>query len=406
MANLLLEQGSAELPIGSIISAAGPPDSNWHLCDGSILEKSNYPSYVANCEDLHPGRWSHFEGYDIGNPNAYIRYGISNINDYVVIVGVNNLVNYSDDGGLTWSTSTLNSANTHYTVANDGSTFVAAEYSAAYMEYSTDYGASWTRVACAGSTAWKWVVWNGTYFIVMKSTSGNVTISRSTDGTSWTAIDLTSTSQIPSATPYGLAVDASGNLLTYVYISGTGYRFYKSTNDGVTWSTDSEAENVLTDVIEDEQLYFFSYCNGRWYAFPYNNYWNWFVVSDDGLTGWKMVDFPKTKTNSDISVFQLLELNSEVVFILGSTSYECAIMISSDGLHDWIRHVNPYYTSGTLGNTVASNGDWMIVLNYTSYMRDIVGRCVYINYDDTTYFQLPAMNQVTEPGNYKYIKLA
>ena len=165
MANLLL-QLSSEFPVGSIINAVGPPDSNWHLCDGSILAKSSYPTYVNNCDNLHPMRWSDFSFINTGsNPSLYMRQAISNIGNYVVMVGTNNLVNYSDDGGLTWSTTTLNSTNPHYSIANNGSTFVVVEGSAAYAEYSTDYGASWTRVSCSGSTTWKNVLWNGVPFL-------------------------------------------------------------------------------------------------------------------------------------------------------------------------------------------------------------------------------------------------
>ena len=274
--------------IGQVIQASGPPNSCWLPCAGQVLLKADYPEYVSKCSDLHPLRWSFFRGIPISNPSSYSPYAISNIGDYVVIVGANNLVHYSADGGLTWNTSTLNSTNAHYDITNNGSRFVVSEYGAAYAEYSDDYGATWTRVSCPGATSWRYVAWNGTYFLAIALSSLS-TVARSTDGITWSSVSTGVSYSLGGA----LKVDNSGTFLTNLNYYGSGFDkyFFATSTDGQNWSI--ETLSPFLDYTYDNTYWnFYKFFKNKWYAFcGAGNYNNWFATSSDGLTSWKHYPF-------------------------------------------------------------------------------------------------------------------
>lgn len=372
--------------VGQIIDAFGPPDASWLLCNGAILVQADYPAYVRECGDLHPFRWSCFSFKDIDNSSQYTRRAIISIGDYVVIVGDNNLVNYSSDGGDSWDTSTLNSTNVHYDLATDGTIIVATEYSAEYAEYSDDYGESWTRVSCPGSTSWRFIAYNGTYFLVAHygSVSPHPLVCRSSDGINWTQITLSS---LPAGAVRALEVDDSGNFL--MYLNGAdGYEIYTS-SDGETWSSPS-IPLYLSYEEEGDLFTFFKYLKSNWYIF--SSYKPQFILtSANGLENYKYYPF------NGPALIDAKVINDEIIFCSTSNFY-----ISSNGIDNAQMRLIPY---GSYSAMATDESDWIILVGNVTGYKHLITKVEFSSYDSSTYFQLPLFSFDKVSGKHKYIKV-
>jgi hypothetical protein len=162
-----------------------------------------------------------------------------------VAVGAGTKAAYSTDGS-TWTQSSTTLTNLFWTdVAYGAGKFVAVAQTnlglaTTTYAYSSD-GSTWTESTLPIGGAWTAIIWDGNEFIALSTTGG---VARSSNGTSWTAIDTTM---------------SSVNDLTY----GNGYyvacrdsaTIYYST-DAVTWTAkDSGAGTAVNFSVK--------YGNGR-----------------------------------------------------------------------------------------------------------------------------------------------
>ena len=96
-------------------------------------------------------------------------------------------------------------------------------------------GSDWTKVTNddQGNDLEKlWVVeWGNDVWIGAGITGGSAEVYRSTDGASWTRIDLSGVSGIGSTQIYGVASDGAGN-----WMFGQGAKIFASVNNGSAWA--------------------------------------------------------------------------------------------------------------------------------------------------------------------------
>jgi len=403
MADLLNVQ-SNEFPIGFMLDAVGPPNSNWLKCDGSILSQSNYPDYVAAPDvELHPKIWGtnswEYITVDANNTN-YIR-AISNIGDYIVIIGAGNWVWHSDDGGETWSTNTnLPSSGTWYCLANNGSRFVAVQFASSIAAYSDNYGATWTQVNLPTSANWRWMTYDGSAFLVFHyDDTGNYLYS--TSGTSFTSYS------IPYSGEEVYTLGSSGSytvILTADQASGAydGLYFY-TTSDGINWSSRSDKfEGQLYDVSQSWPDVI-RYLDGKWFGlYSYTGCHRYWINEDaNPITqeNWIPHYYPPAFIEGG-SFGPLDMIHTGEHFIMFNSSGN-GILISKDG-YNWQN-----FPIDIGGQTAACHNtdDWVVFFTYYNERRGIY-RSTGTPYDRSTHFQLPHFSGQPISGMYKYIRVA
>lgn len=400
MADLLNVQ-SNEFPIGFMVDAVGPPDSNWLKCDGSVLLQSNYPDYVNAADvDLHPKIWGQnsWEFIPVDNSNtSYIR-AISNIGDYIVVVGVGNWVWTSNDGGETWSTNTnLPASGTWYCLANNGSRFLAVQYNSNVAAYSDNYGATWTQVNLPVSATWQYITWNGTAFLLFHySSSGSYLYS--TNGTSWT------TYSIPYTNESIYSLDSSGSyttIFTFHDSVNDGLYFY-TTSDGINWSSQSDIwQGQLYDV---SQAYIDSmkYLDGKWFGlYSYTGCYRYWINEDANPVtqeNWIPHYYPPAFIErGSFGAIDIIHTGNHFIMFNSSGN---STLVSKDG-YSW--HNFPIIISGATG-ACNNTDDWVVFYTYYNERRGIF-RSTGTSYDRSTYFQLPHYSGQPVAGMYKYIKV-
>lgn len=395
MANRLEIIGST-IPVGTIITAVGPPDSTWKLCDGSVLVQATYPEYVAVANDLHPYRWTSWKKYTLTNPSGYDRKAISNMGDLVVVVGVNNLVNRSADGGETWgSNNNLPTASGTWVIENNGTRFVALQQGSTIGAYSTD-GTTWTQTTAGSSSATWRIFYNGTYFLGMHYASSPDSFIYSSDGITWS----TKSGKPWGASAYTLACGTDG---TDFLVWASDFKLYES-SDGSSWTAGTDEVYFGT---EDDPYYGDSliYFNGRW-IFIYHDssdyhhyYWN----EGDPLDpdDWHFEIMP-IKVMADAYAYGASYeswTTKTVNELIASVGY-ANLMLTTDGI-SWQSRDGSFYQARAM---TAKEDDFLLAVSY--YGDTYIDRAIYTTYVDTTHFQIPDFTVAEFPGMYKYIKMS
>jgi hypothetical protein len=397
MANLLEVQGSV-IPIGTIIQAVGPPDSTWLKCNGSILAKSSYPGYVANAGDLHPLMWKNWKFIDVDQSvTGTAKYAISRMGDTIVCVGIGSTVWISTDGGATWSTNTGLSAGTHYCLANNGTYFVTARYGSTEAYYSSD-GATWNSATLPATRNWRYLTYANGYFVLMHNTSQSPTYyAYSSNGTSW------SEGTAPFSNGYPVLNSDGSKHILFAYSSGTYYKIHTSTN-GSTWSSGT------LDFFHGEPDYNDSYPNGIYYVNgeyymtwgSYEDYWYLKYEGSDikSPNDWYRYNLQPAHNVTYFKINCMVGTGNHIIVPNGYSTKDGILVGPSMENLNFYRNAMP----GVIG-IVNDGEDYAVILPITNGYKSI-GRCTGVEYDTSTYFQLPLETLPDIDRIYSYIKVA
>lgn len=405
MADLLNIQ-SNEFPIGSIIDCVGPPNDNWLKCDGSVLLQSSYPDYVNLPDiDLHPTIWGSgsWEFVSVDSANTNYNYAISNIGNYIVVIGSGNRVWTSNDGGSTWSTNTnLPASGTWYCLANNGSRFVAVQYNSNVAAYSDNYGATWTSVTLPSTKTWMFITYDGSGFLVFNysSTASNKYL-YSSNGSSFTEYSVPYTDNESVA-----SVGQSGSY-TVIFVDNSseydGLYFYSS-SDGINWSSRSDKwQGQLYDVSQAymNEIYYF---NNKWFGiYNYTGCYRYWINEDSNpitQENWIPNYFPPMfRSNGSYSPAHMV-YTGEHYLLFNSGAGDDGIMTSKDGLNWQFLPSKHREVRGSVNN----GANWVVCLPY-SIERTGVFRSTGTFYNKSTHFQLPHFTGLQAAGMYKYIRV-
>lgn len=234
--------------------------------------------------------------------------------------------------GLTVSTGTK--------LAHNGEFFLATNTNKVYKSYDAITWNSGTTITGGNIRD---ISWNGTYFLVVKETSGfNYTINYSTDGISWsgstTAGGLYTYNSIASNTTYDVAVSNQN--------TGNQVCIWRSSNKGVNWSNNSTG--LLSQGVTAIEANGKFYISGTLSSVPKSYY------STDGIS-W-------TDLGTSISNSQLkgVAYNGNIYvaggFPSGTTDNHMAT--STDGIN-WTQYSTTFRSAGK----IIWNGDYFFMLN-------------------------------------------
>lgn len=405
---LLSKKTNTELPIGSIILGANNLDPyKWHKCDGSILLKSDYTEYVSSdVVTLHPDKWSNWDCINIYNPNLDTRLAADSIGDNIVIVGEGSLVNTSDDGGLTWTyNNSLNSDGWHYQIANNGSRFVTVKYNSNIAYYSNDFGITWTSTTLPVTSTWRYVCYNGSKFLISKyNTAMNSSTDRfllSVDGINWT-----NTGALPAGAPidYYYVGVANGK---FIAVLRDSQRIYSST-DGSTWFG-GDPHNFKFKEFDDATASYVCYFRNKYYLF-FDEQRPYCLVSDDAIS-WDYYLIKNINRYNYEWVINHAEVNDDIILFCNYPftidTYDMVISYG-DAPNVWQNVPGPFslrFNAITYRNNNLNS--WIVFCSNAYYCDDCIYRATYINrYDPDIYFQLPVYAHALDyPGMYYYIKV-
>lgn len=401
MANLIEVQSS--IPIGTIIQSVGAPDGTWFKCNGDILAQSDYPAYVANCDELHPLIWKDWGPIDVDQSQVdYIRYDIDRIGDILVAVGSSSGTPawVSSDGGETWSTTTDLPSSTMQCIGNNGTQFITTGYNIAYAYLSSD-GVNWTSVALPSSDSWTMISGIGNLIIIASSDWGATAYVYSTDGgASWNA----------GTFPFNGYCDVLYNDGTqFILFASDGYEWcdiYTST-DAINWTVGTD--DFYHNIMEMSGTTFDSghYIDGVHYVFGSSSTDKWFLKFDSNWgnilnpVNWEYNLMPAAD-NVDYWQTKQLVYTGEHFIIPNRYNYAGGILVGQS-MNDLTYHHTPF---GGVQCIINSGDDYAVLV---PYLQMSGWRCAYrsigTSYDRTTHFQLPLHRLSDESRIYSYIKL-
>ena len=142
--------------------------------------------------------------------------------NFVAVASGSQIYSYSEDAGVTWSSSTLPSSINWKAIINGQNKFVAIADSSNIVAYSTD-AITWASSTLPVSQAWADIAYGNDKFVAMAISSTNAAIS--TDGITWAAMSI----------PNGVtSINSFNDTITVTRSSSSGNIYY-STN-GITWN--------------------------------------------------------------------------------------------------------------------------------------------------------------------------
>ena len=399
MANLMEVAGSV-IPIGTIIESVGPPDSTWLKCNGQILAQANYTGYVAEVDDLHPQKWHNWTWIDIdqGQTNQ-IKNGLDRMGSTVICVGVGNEIWRSTDDGDTWSIISGPSTSSHYCVVNNGTYFVSPAYGTSNVYYSSD-GSTWNLAAIGASGNWRYMIHNNGKFIVFNNSySTSPTYCYSSDGVTW----YSNTAPHANLYCYALAGDGTTTLM-YATDNDQNHLLF-STSDGVNWTSGTKTFSSASPDSSGDYVSGLYYLGGKWImGWASQRYMHVFegsnILDPDDWTPYVM------PTQSMVTDFTFAAQRGMIYtgehFIAGN-SYT-----SDDGFMIGKDIFNLHYVRSCMSGIkeIISDGDNYAICLSVMYNNYAIGKSYGVDYDDTTYFQLPHAILNNSSGLYNYIKMS
>lgn len=184
-----------------------------------------------------------------------------------------NNVMTSDDGGITWTSRSINQANSWSDVVYGDGTFVAVALDGTNRIATSPDGTAWTLRSAASAQQWRRIIYgNGTFVVVASNSTADGIMTSTTQGASW----------IRRTAPTGpwWSVAYSPDHDRFVVLGNSTTALY-SDNGGVSWSTTTIPARLYRSV---------TYGNGRFVALGgATGDTNRVVISDDGIT-WTVVD--------------------------------------------------------------------------------------------------------------------
>ena len=136
---------------------------------------------------------------------------------------------YSNSSGVTWKTSNLPTVGSWSKVTYGNGKFVAITSNGSGAAYSTNYGASWSAATgLSGGFTWTGLTYGAGVFAAVGTSGLNGKIAYSTNGSSWTVVDL------PSGSSNTWTSISYGNGRFVAIGSSLGKAAYSL--DGVSWS--------------------------------------------------------------------------------------------------------------------------------------------------------------------------
>jgi hypothetical protein len=390
----LLSVSKSGIEIGTIIDAAGPANSDWLICDGSVFEQDLYSKYVRKVSTLHPQCWSHVELITPPSFNLSHEAIAKKGSTIVIMPESDNDVFYSTDNGANWQTSSnaLPASGNWSLVTSNGSIFVSLLYGTNNGAYSSD-GISWTGFTMPTTLSCMYLLWNGTIFIAGQQTS-NAVVYYSSNGYSWSAGATFGSGVYPNTLPK--SCDSSG----YFIFQDSNY-YIRKTNNGSSLSTSA---NPVYFTEGNNNIGMFYYARGEWWGMSDYSQPVWFVSSDGGDT-WKR----RFMNNNDVyddyfyPYFGSFDSGEELVFL----DYDGGFNWVTDDGRTFSPRIN---TIGEIYNSVfISKSVGAVVLSSNRLSsgepnRIRAFRLKYTSYNYTTHFQVPVFRPLL-PGMYKYIKV-
>jgi hypothetical protein len=122
------------------------------------------------------------------NPEVNYEWGTGR---FVAIAYANNKAAYSDNGGKTWTATTLPSVGYWKRVGYGGGVFVAVAYTTNKAAYSDNGGKTWTETTLPSSARWFSLAYGGGVFVAVTNNTNKAAYSDN-GGKTWTATTLPS----------------------------------------------------------------------------------------------------------------------------------------------------------------------------------------------------------------------
>ncbi len=171
-------------PIGTIIEGpSAPVDGNtWLECDGSAVSQSTYATLYSALGHS----WMRYSStLTTGLSFTSTPFAITWTGSTWVAILSNSTQAYSSTDGITWTSRTLNSANSQQAVSDGSSSKVLVfNSSSTSANYSSDGGVTWGSATLPSAATW-YIRFNGTNWIGVTGASSQVITS--SNGTSWTS---------------------------------------------------------------------------------------------------------------------------------------------------------------------------------------------------------------------------
>ena len=226
-------------------------------------------------------------GYDL---NSIAHNG----NNLYVVLGSTGYVSISSDGGVTWSTPTLDTLLSKYnwkSLVFDGTQFIAMTEKG-IIATTTD-GVNWTisnqnsKLVCSGNLK---IAYDGTKFVAL---NGYGNISTSTDGTTWSSPIKIANLSVNNYTSF---VDSWQDWRSIIYdgekffalMKNSGGNYYVSTSiDGLNWSQFKQANlgqnvGIIHEVVSDGTK-LVTLCSNGYAAISVDNGDTWVTYQDENL---------------------------------------------------------------------------------------------------------------------------
>ena len=219
------------------------------------------------------------------------------------------------------------------------------------LAYSSDITDSWTSVNVTGRRYN--VKWSNNKWIAVGTTSQN-DILTSTDGATWSSVDITGLSGLSGTDIHALATDGGNN-----WIFGQDDRVYTSTDHGVNWS-------LLKDFDDSSMIREAAYSNNKWY------------VMRTGINGGSSVEKVGVATSASPANWTdsadiLIGNNAKAMFAsisTGSASESTVIVVNSDDMArstdsgaNFTRTQNCLPFGSANGISSDGAGNWVVVHN-------------------------------------------
>jgi len=219
------------------------------------------------------------------------------------------------------------------------------------LAYSSDITDSWTSVNVTGRRYN--VKWSNDKWIAVGTTSQN-DILTSTDGATWSSVDITGLSGLSGTDIHSLATDGGNN-----WIFGQDDRVYASTNHGVDWF-------LLKDFDDSSNIREAAYSNNKWY------------VMRTGINGGSSVEKVGVASSASSGSWTdsadiLIGNNAKAMFAsisTGSASESTVIVVNSDDMArstdsgaTFTRTQNCLPFGSANGISSDGSGNWVVVHN-------------------------------------------
>jgi len=274
-------------PLNTTFTSSTMPSSGWYCVTyGNGYFVAVAPFTTANAYSTNGITWSAST-----LPSADFWYGITYGNGYFVAIATGTTAAAYSTNGTTWTASTMPSSAgwtaVTYGLVGATPTYVAVANGPTTAAASSTNGTTWTARTMPSSSNWSGVTYGNGYFVAIAT--GTTAGAYSTNGTTWTATTMPSSSNWYS-TAYGL-IGATNYYVAVAYNTTAGAY---STN-GTSWTASTMPNNNWQSV---------TYGNGKFVAVAYGttagaystNGTTWTATTMPSNTAWQSVTYGLVST--------------------------------------------------------------------------------------------------------------